>query len=126
MDITKVKTEENKSTYLLHRINPKDTEQFTLYGKQSSVDRRIAQIRHITVKRDFLEKSQFQGVFRKQQAKAQGIKAITLFLMNFPDTHFRTKTECLLGVKAFADKNKIKVSVERLRELYPLFSGLVK
>lgn len=120
MEITQVK----ECEYLAH-FNSGYTEQYKLYGNQTSVNARIYNIRRLRNKQNLSERSREKAAFSKEFSRSQAVKCIVLFLMTNPEK-FNNKTALIKGLKKFADYHKIKVSEKKLSEQYSSISGLVK
>lgn len=119
MEITQFKEGE-----YLARFNSGHTEQYKLYGKQTSVNSRIYNIRRLRDNQSFGDRCREKAEFSKEQSKAQAVKCITLFLMTNPEK-FKNKTALLGALKQFADSHKIKVSEKKIAEQFSNIRGLV-
>lgn len=120
MEITQVKDNE----YLAH-FNSGYTEQYKLYGKQTSVSSRIYNIHRLHSSQSFGDRCREKAAYSKEFSKSQAIKAITLFMMTNPPV-YRNKTALIKALKQFAKSKSILVSEKKLAEQYACISGLVK
>jgi hypothetical protein len=120
MELTQFKDNE----YLVH-FPSGHYEQYRLFGKQTSVNARIYNIRRLRDNQSFGASCREKAEFSKEFSRSQAVKAITLFLMTNPEK-FKNKTALIKGLKQFANANKIKVSEKKLAEQFSSISGLVK
>jgi hypothetical protein len=120
MELTQFKDNE-----YLARFPSGHYEQYRLYGKQTSVNARIYNIRRLRDNQSFGASCREKAEFSKEFSRSQAIKCIVLFLMTDPPV-YRNKTSLIKALKQFADSHKIKVSEKKLAEQFSSISGLVK
>lgn len=116
-------TQFREGEYLAH-FNSGHYEQYRLFGRQTSVNARIYNIRRLRDSQSFGNSCREKAAYSKEFSRSQAVKAITLFLMTNPEK-FKNKTALIKGLKKFADSRKIKVSEKKLAEQFHQIKGLV-
>lgn len=109
----------------LARFSSGHYEQYKLYGKQTSANARIYNIRRLRDNQSFGDRCREKAEFSKEFSRSQAIKCVVLFLMTNPPL-YRNKTALIKALKSFADSHKIKVSEKKLAEQFSSISGLVR